>query len=225
MSLLDNINEQKVDITKLVKPESPFLSLNETNMYFMFQFNVDGNCSYCMLMIRGLLLNLIDVLSCSTQVKRISVGDIRVPGKWVCEAARIFYDRDMFKSPISMPFDDWLFEIYLDVEDEFTIPEVLRIMCPLCQLLRISRNRNYVYLKSAKIFRTNCETTGNYEFTQYVEYLSYIKSRFSGIDDSKLTGVVNYISKLLEIFNIKIEHEKSDFYNNQLSNYLGHLKS
>lgn len=79
MSILDNIENQSVDVQKIITAPSQFLSIEESNMCFSFSFSINENVSYSLLMIRGMLINMLDVLSSSTQVRRLSVGDIRVP--------------------------------------------------------------------------------------------------------------------------------------------------
>ena len=219
MSVLDNIENQSVDVQKIIAAPSPFLSIEESNMCFSFSFSINENVSYSLLMIRGMLINMLDVLSSSTQVRRLSVGDIRVPSTHIEEVKRIFYDREIFSNPTVSVLNSWIFGIYMDVEQAFTVPEALRIIRPVCQILQLTTRQNYINLTAAKIFRNN---TKQYNFKIYIEYISAMKSRFRNVDEEKVISIWNYLKNIFyqfyiyELYPIKFER-----YKRQLSIYLG----
>ena len=222
MALLDNIIEEKrIDVSVLSRKETKILRLEDTNMYFQFLFDIDGNYSYHLMIIRGLLLNLLDVLSCSPKIRRVSVGDVRVPTRWMDEAKRIFYDTDTFRSPINIPFNGFIFEIYMDVDIyNLTIPEILRIMCSVCQLLRLVQTKQYSYLRNATLFNLSRIHT-NYKFEKSIELFSSLKSRHRNAEEHAMGGLLNSLRELFEIFDIPVKDIDRKIMTHQIKNFVG----
>lgn len=107
----------------------------------------------------------------------------------------------------------------MDVEISFTVPEALRIICPVCQILQLTTLQNYIDLTSAKIFRNN---TKQYNFKIYIEYISAMKSRFRNVDEEKVISIWNYLKNIFFQFSIyELYPIKFERYKRQLSIYLG----
>ena len=224
MSILDDIEARPhADLSPLVSPESPFLTLTEANMYFTFGFSGTENTTYYLLRFRGMMLDILDVLRASPGVRRASMGDIRLPQSALADAERIFYDRDVFPHPIHVPYYIWLFEVYMDVEPDWRIPGALRVMCPVCQILHSFTKQETRLGLQARLTRTD-DPVGNYDFSRDIEYLASLKSRFGHTDyhPEPPAGIIHQLSNWLCLFGIDTGGSPPrPYYFHELMNFLG----
>lgn len=223
-SILDSLEEQQIDISTLANASDVSrLTFAETNMYFQFTFGVNENMLYYLLKFRGMLLDILDILRSSGNIRRVSVGEIRVPERALTDAKRIFYDLSIFPRPVICPYSTCIFEVFMDVERPWRIPGALRVMCPVCQILKNFTSHHYRTDIQVKLVAIGKDVTGDVYFQDDIERLATLKSRYSGLEDpSEIGGVLNKLVKWLPLFGIDTDNLLLRKYQRkELSNFLG----